>query len=98
MNPCYKHIYYQSHELFYFNKAVETFVSLRKFFKTMNSIISLPVDCTYEIIKQLPEETTILYKFLFVNRFWCKCIVPILWKNPFKKINEDEVKHALLIP
>jgi hypothetical protein len=61
------------------------------------SIISLPEDCTYEIIQQLPEETSILYKFLFVNRFWCKCIVSILWKYPFNKINDDRIKHACLI-
>ncbi|GBB88602.1 hypothetical protein RclHR1_15160003 [Rhizophagus clarus] len=61
------------------------------------SIISLPEDCTYEIIQQLPEETSILYKFLFVNRFWCKCIITILWKIPFNKINEDKVRQARLI-
>ncbi|RIA90069.1 hypothetical protein C1645_770858 [Glomus cerebriforme] len=61
------------------------------------SIVSLPIDCMYEIIQQLPEESQILYKFLFVNRFWFKSIVSLLWKYPFKKINEDSVKNARLI-
>jgi hypothetical protein len=60
-------------------------------------MISLPEDCTYEIIQQLPEDTPILYKFLFVNRFWCKCIISILWKIPFNKIKEDKIKQTRLI-
>lgn len=59
--------------------------------------ISLPEDCTYEIIQQIPEDISILHKFLFVNRFWCKCIISILWKIPFNKINEDKIKQTRLI-
>ncbi|CAB4474969.1 unnamed protein product [Rhizophagus irregularis] len=61
------------------------------------SIIPLPEDCTYEIIQQLPEDTSTLHKFLFVNRFWCKCIISILWKIPFNKINENKIKQTRLI-
>src|SRR5581483_8848374 len=90
------------HDVFFFHARFFFFLN---FFNQMSenslirekSIVSLPEDCTYEIIQHLPEETSILYKFLFVNRFWCKCIIPILWKYPFNKINGDRSEHNFLI-
>ncbi|CAG8618991.1 31478_t:CDS:1 [Racocetra persica] len=72
--------------------------------------VSLPNDVQYIIIIFLNsddhETKYILYKYLFVNRFWCRCIIPILWRRPrvdarvirtyLSCLNYDELK--CLIP
>ncbi|CAG8542685.1 1243_t:CDS:2 [Diversispora eburnea] len=46
-------------------------------------IPSLPDDCIHEIFQYLQNDRTTLYQCLFVNKFWCGCAIPLLWKQPF---------------
>ncbi|RIA99353.1 hypothetical protein C1645_730965 [Glomus cerebriforme] len=46
---------------------------------------SLPVECVCSIINELEDDRSTLYKCLFVNRFWCKTVAPLLWKQPFEQ-------------
>ncbi|CAG8478249.1 10221_t:CDS:1 [Cetraspora pellucida] len=71
--------------------------------------ISLPNDVQYIIITFLNSDDHdtkyILYKYLFVNRFWCRCIIPILWRRPridarvirtyLSCLNYDELKNLI---
>src|SRR5256885_836042 len=55
-------------------------------------------------------DDTSLYKCLFVNRYYCKLSIPIIWKEPFKSTYEksmvintllsclDEDEFSLLVP
>ncbi|RHZ59654.1 hypothetical protein Glove_362g23 [Diversispora epigaea] len=43
----------------------------------------LPDDCIHEIFQYLQNDRTTLYQCLFVNKFWCGYVVPLLWKQPF---------------
>lgn len=36
------------------------------------------------IFEELQYERKILYSCLLVNKTWCKIIIPILWKNPWR--------------
>ncbi|GBC04122.1 hypothetical protein RclHR1_05520010 [Rhizophagus clarus] len=42
------------------------------------------VDCLYVILKELKRDFRSLHSCLLVNRLWCKIVVPILWRNPWK--------------
>ncbi|CAG8588639.1 4560_t:CDS:1 [Cetraspora pellucida] len=42
---------------------------------------SLPSETINEIFKKIDNQST-LYSCLFVNRFWCRSVVPILWAKP----------------
>ncbi|CAG8616886.1 1648_t:CDS:1 [Gigaspora margarita] len=42
---------------------------------------SLPSETIGEIFKKIDNQST-LYSCLFVNRFWCRSVVPILWARP----------------
>ncbi|RIB13198.1 hypothetical protein C2G38_2198521 [Gigaspora rosea] len=44
---------------------------------------SLPDDCIYDILQHLRGDRSTLYTCLFVNHFWCSCVVPLLWCQPF---------------
>lgn len=45
---------------------------------------SLPDECFGDIFSFLDNRS--LYKCLFVNRFYCKLSIPIIWKEPFRPI------------
>ncbi|GES80954.1 hypothetical protein GLOIN_2v637630 [Rhizophagus clarus] len=45
---------------------------------------SLPDECFDDILSFLDNKS--LYKCLFVNRFYCKLSIPIIWKEPFRPI------------
>src|SRR6266496_5120426 len=45
---------------------------------------SLPDECFSDILSFLDNKS--LYKCLFVNRFYCKLSIPIIWKEPFRPI------------
>ncbi|CAI2163769.1 7466_t:CDS:1 [Funneliformis geosporum] len=45
----------------------------------------LPEDCIKEILEHLAEDKKSLYKCLFANRLFCKCVVPILWRDPWSE-------------
>ncbi|GBC09168.1 hypothetical protein RclHR1_08650011 [Rhizophagus clarus] len=58
------------------------------------SLTRLPNDCIYGILKYLKNDRTTLFKCLFVNRFWCKEAVPLLYANPFDNYGKN---HYYLI-
>ncbi|GET54013.1 hypothetical protein GLOIN_2v1870015 [Rhizophagus irregularis DAOM 181602=DAOM 197198] len=37
-----------------------------------------------------------LHSCLLVNKTWCEIIVPILWKNPWKYLEEDKKEKSQL--
>ncbi|RHZ80496.1 hypothetical protein Glove_134g210 [Diversispora epigaea] len=45
---------------------------------------SLPNECKTEIFEHLLTDRQTLYRCLLVNRFWCKNIIPSLWREPFR--------------
>ncbi|CAI2163767.1 7467_t:CDS:1 [Funneliformis geosporum] len=48
----------------------------------------LPEDCIREILEYLSEDKKSLYTCLFTNRLFCKCVIPILWRDPCSVRNE----------
>ncbi|CAG8476109.1 1708_t:CDS:1 [Acaulospora morrowiae] len=44
----------------------------------------MPTECLQEIFEHLQDDECSLFTVLQVNRFWCKNVVPILWRNPFE--------------
>ncbi|CAG8621307.1 8274_t:CDS:2 [Funneliformis mosseae] len=46
-------------------------------------MISLTEDCIYHVLQKLKEDREKLFNFLFVNRYFCKTVVPFLYSNPF---------------
>ncbi|RGB32792.1 hypothetical protein C1646_205883 [Rhizophagus diaphanus] len=51
------------------------------------SILGLPsnlsLDSLREILGYFKNDRATLYSLLFVNRLWCKIVVPLLWRQPF---------------
>jgi hypothetical protein len=58
------------------------------------SLTRLPNDCIYDILKYLKNDRTTLFNCLFVNRFWCKETVPLLYANPFD--NQGKNRHLII--
>src|SRR4051794_38061820 len=59
------------------------------FFKNKNKILIykmnlplLPDECLSNVFSFLDEIS--LYKCLFVNRYYCKLSIPIIWREPFR--------------
>ncbi|CAG8550477.1 3241_t:CDS:1 [Acaulospora colombiana] len=50
----------------------------------MESFYNLPSECLREIFSCLENEYSTLYNCLFVSRTWCRQVVSILWRNPFR--------------
>src|SRR5437763_10349791 len=50
-------------------------------------ISSLPYECFSDILSYLDGKT--LYKCLFVNRYFCKYTIPLIWRDPFESIKWD---------
>src|SRR6266498_3498305 len=50
--------------------------------KTSKEPFSLPEECLYEVFQYLEKDIPTLYSCLQVNTFFCKQVVPFLWKNP----------------
>ncbi|RHZ45425.1 hypothetical protein Glove_680g36 [Diversispora epigaea] len=44
----------------------------------------MPTECLQEIFEHLQDDECTLFSVLQVNRFWCKNVVPILWRKPFE--------------
>ncbi|CAI2170760.1 6778_t:CDS:1 [Funneliformis geosporum] len=44
----------------------------------------LPPECLQEIFYFLKDDRRSLHSCLFVNKFWCSCVVPTLWSRPFE--------------
>lgn len=51
-------------------------------FKDPIPISKLPSECFDEIFKYLKFDRRSLYSCLFVNRFWCRKVIPIIWRRP----------------
>ena len=45
-------------------------------------------DVLYLILEELQDDKKTLYSCLLVNKTWCKTAVPILWRNPWKRLKE----------
>ncbi|PKK75364.1 hypothetical protein RhiirC2_736801 [Rhizophagus irregularis] len=56
---------------------------------------SLPSETIYEIFKHIQHEPT-LFSCLFVNRAWCRKIVPILWARPKPPIYKERASRSLI--
>ncbi|CAG8541149.1 4332_t:CDS:1 [Funneliformis mosseae] len=48
-------------------------------------VVQLPADCLRVIFENLSGDIRTLRNLLLVNRLWCETVVPILWRNPFKR-------------
>src|SRR3954454_25038010 len=48
-------------------------------------ISRLPNECFNDIFSFLDKKT--LYKCLFVNRYYCKFAIPLIWEEPFFSLN-----------
>src|ERR1700722_14335434 len=45
-------------------------------------------DVLYLIFEELQGDEMSLYSCLLVNKTWCETAVPILWRNPWKRLKE----------
>src|SRR5436190_13098687 len=70
---------------------------------------SLPDECFSDVLSYLDVKT--LYKCLFVNRYFCKFTIPLIWREPFIEpifseyfslintllscLNEDEISSLI---
>ncbi|CAG8630444.1 21346_t:CDS:1 [Gigaspora margarita] len=57
--------------------------------------ISLPPECLREVFEYLDKGS--LYSSLLVNRSWCKVVVPLLWRSPFRTVNGPSLETAKVI-
>ncbi|CAG8659990.1 15928_t:CDS:1, partial [Funneliformis caledonium] len=44
----------------------------------------LPTECMQQIFKYVNVQENGLYSCLFVNKYWCKNVLPLLWASPFR--------------
>jgi hypothetical protein len=56
---------------------------------------SLPSETISEIVKHIQHEPT-LFSCLFVNRAWCRKIVPILWARPKPPVYKERASKSLI--
>ncbi|CAI2175555.1 9512_t:CDS:1 [Funneliformis geosporum] len=61
-----------------------------------NISVPLPADCVYEIIQYLVNDVKTLQSCVTINQTFCQVIIPILWSNPFKFI-QDKEKRGIII-
>ncbi|RIA82699.1 hypothetical protein C1645_834974 [Glomus cerebriforme] len=47
-------------------------------------------DVLYLILEEFQDDKKNLCSFLSVNKTWCEIIIPILWKNPWKYLKDEE--------
>src|SRR2546429_9375525 len=69
------------------------------FFKKRKKMAKLNEDVLDLILKELKNDRKSIYPCLLVNKTWCKIIVPILWKNPWKYLTgktDIKVNKSLL--
>ena len=51
-------------------------------------MILINEDCLSLIFEELHCDKSSLYSCLLVNRLWCKTVVPILWRDPWKWLKD----------
>jgi hypothetical protein len=56
-------------------------------------LLSLPDECFDNIISFLDKKT--LYSCIFVNRYWCRLFIPIIWIDPFYQSDSLEINPLL---
>ena len=54
----------------------------------------LSIDILSIIFEELEKENSTLYSCIFVNREWCQIVIPFLWKNPWKRIDDYQNNGA----
>src|SRR5436309_11346562 len=57
-------------------------------------ISSLPNECFNNVLSFLDRKS--LYKSLFVNSYYCKCIIPLIWREPFIKLIPNNFNPSLI--
>src|ERR1700723_174108 len=62
----------------------------------------LNIDFFYLILKEFQDDLKTLYSCLLVNKTWCKIIIPILWKDPWKflkwrNVNKEFLLNAIIL-
>ncbi|KAF0474659.1 hypothetical protein F8M41_024705 [Gigaspora margarita] len=60
-------------------------------------MIKLPNECFSEIFYNLRADFKSLFSCLFVNRQWCRIVVPILWSEPTEYINNKKLIEMYLL-
>src|ERR1043165_9841980 len=48
------------------------------------SVPLLPTECMQQILKYVEDQENGLYSCLFVNKYWCKNVLHLLWASPFQ--------------
>ena len=51
-------------------------------------MFGLNEDALFLILEELKYDSYSLYSCLLVNKNWCKIVIPILWKNPWKYLKK----------
>ncbi|CAG8569102.1 3615_t:CDS:1 [Funneliformis caledonium] len=54
------------------------------------------LECFDKIFFYFEKDQRALYTFLFVNRFWCRIIIPFLWRHPFSCTSKGKEINTLL--
>src|ERR1044072_4117148 len=52
-------------------------------------------DVFYSIFEESQDDKSTLYSCLLVDKTWCEMVVPVLWKDPWKSLNERKMKLLL---
>src|SRR5688572_6175357 len=62
-------------------------------------MVKLNEDVLLLILKEVQNENNSLYPSLLVNKTWCKIIIPILWKDPWKCLikKKEESRFNVII-
>ena len=55
----------------------------------------LPNECFRSILSFIDEKS--LYQCLFINRYWCRISISMLWKEPFRRRYQFDNKVSLVI-
>ncbi|CAG8606379.1 2436_t:CDS:1 [Cetraspora pellucida] len=83
-----------------FRKTFRRFVKICKRRQTGLSIPIetkqiLPDECIQHVFKFIDNND--LYSCLFVNKYWCKNTIPILWSRPFRNLSPENQSKLLAI-
>src|SRR6266542_3956598 len=60
-----------------------------------HNLPSLPSETIDDIFKYINDQST-LYSCLFVNRAWCRKIVPILWARPKPLVYKERSSKSII--
>ncbi|RIA95089.1 hypothetical protein C1645_817207 [Glomus cerebriforme] len=58
-------------------------------------MLKLNKDVLYLIFEELIDDKKILCSCLLVNKDWCKMVIPILWRDPWKSLTKEKEKLLL---